>query len=183
MVLLLVSAGMVSVPGRADSVAEVRDFYSRHVAVIVVAQLIGLVAAVVLIVFARRLGEDGARSSVSVTGVAVGAAAVVTAAPVLWLCVVADSASARSVDRLATASDLVDVLLFAAIAVFSVVLARWAAATWLRVVSLLVAITAGVRAVALLAGSGSLEVVAPVAFVVFVALLSSLLLARRPLFA
>ena len=182
MVLLLVSAGMVSVPGRADSVAEVRDFYSRHVALIVIAQLVGLVAAVVLIVFARRLGQDGAHSSVTTTGVAVGAAAVVTAAPVLWLCAVADSASARNVDRLATASDLVDVLLFAAIALFGAMLARWVVPTWLRVVSLLVALTAGVRAVALLGGSGFLEVVAPMAFVVFVALLSSLLLARRPLF-
>jgi hypothetical protein len=104
---------------------------------------------------------------------------VVTAIPVLALCVVAGDASARTLQALALASDLVDVLLFAAIAVFAGVIAGLASMPVLRVLAGLVAALAAARAVLLLAGSGLLEVVAPVAFVVLVLALSVLLLRGR----
>ena len=53
--LLLVSAGMVTVPGEQDGVAFTRDFYRDNRSVIVVSQAIGLVAAGTFAGFARGL--------------------------------------------------------------------------------------------------------------------------------
>jgi multisubunit Na+/H+ antiporter MnhC subunit len=51
--LLLVSAGMVTVPGEQDGAAFVRSFYEVNSAIIVTAQVIGLAAAVAFLGFAR----------------------------------------------------------------------------------------------------------------------------------
>ena len=45
MLLLLVSAGMATVPGEADGVSFVRDFYEANRTVVVIAQVTGLAAA------------------------------------------------------------------------------------------------------------------------------------------
>src|SRR3954462_5748268 len=142
-VLLLVSAGMASVPGGDDPVLKARHFYTDHPGLVVVAQGIGLVAAVVFVLFARALREawsTSARASwVGWSGYAFAAAAVVTVVPVLWLCGVAGGASATVVHRLTQASDWADVLLFAAIAVFVSVVALVAPQVWLRWVAWAVA--------------------------------------------
>jgi hypothetical protein len=169
--LLLVSAGMVTVPGGDDSVTVVRRFYDDHRAVIVVAQVIGLLAAAVFVPFAQRLQRSrsvGGAPWVFATGCAVAGAAVLTAVPPLLLCAVATSAGRATVADLATASDLTDVVLFAAIAAFGAAVVRGVTTTWLRAVAGAVALLCAVRAVLLLAGSAVLEVVAPVAFVVLV---------------
>jgi len=179
-VLLLVSAAMATVPGRDDAVSTVRSFYVHHAGVVVAAQILGLVAAAAFAPFALGLaGAARRRDPVAASGLGIVAAAVVTAIPVLILCVVAGHASARVLHALALASDLVDVLLFAAIAVFAGVVAAHAATTVLRVLAGVVAVLAAAQAVLLLAGSGLLEVVAPVTFVVLVLVLSVLLLRGR----
>lgn len=181
-VLLLVSAGMASVPGGDDSVVKVRDFYLAHTGIIVTAQVIGLVAAAVFVPFVRSLGEAWSTSArapwVARLGYAVAAAAVVTVVPVLWLYAVAGDGSGALVHRLARASDLVDVVLFTAIAAFAVAVALVVPRAWLGLLSWVVAALALVRAVLLATGSEVLELVAPLAFVTLVLALSLSALTR-----
>src|SRR5215216_300159 len=92
-VLLLLSAGMVTVPGRGATAQAARGFYRDYLGIIVVAQVIGLIAAV-----------------------AVAAASVVTAVPVLWLCVAASTVTPAMLTGLLVASDFADAMLFLAIA-------------------------------------------------------------------
>ncbi len=174
-VLLLVSAGMASVPGGSDPPGQVAAFYVAHTAVIVVAQLLGLLAAAVLVLFARALSTtaSGPRAlRVRRWGYAVAAAAVLTALPVLALCAVAGHGSAGWVHALAVASDWTDVVLFAAIAGLGVSVAQATARVWVRGLAAVVAVLSAARAVLLALGASALEVTAPVGFVVLVMALS-----------
>ena len=181
-VLLLVSAGMASVPGGKDSVERVRDFYTAHVGIVVTAQVVGLLAAAVFVLFARSLARSShiadRASWVQGCGYAVAAAAVLTAIPVLLLCDVANDGSDRFVHRLAQASDVVDVVLFAAIAAFAASVATATRLVWLRWLAWVVAVVALARAVLLAGGSGALELVGPLAFIALVLALSTVALMR-----
>lgn len=172
---------MASVPGGDASPTAVRDFYTGSTGVIVAAQLLGLLAAACLAVSARALSSlaPAARAAaVRWSGYAVSAAAVLTAVPVLWLCAVAAGAPDGRLHSLAELSDLTDVLLFAAVAVFAVCVARRAARRWLQVTGWLVALVTAARAVLLLVGSSRLGLVAPMAFILLVLVLSVTNLAR-----
>src|SRR3954471_1840193 len=87
-VLLLVSAGMASVPGGDDPALKARHFYTEHTSVIGTAQVIGLAAGAVFIPFSRSLRDAWSASGrapwVAWSGYAVAGAAVVTVVPVLW---------------------------------------------------------------------------------------------------
>jgi hypothetical protein len=77
--LLLLSAGMVTVPGGDRGVAFVRDFYEANRIVIVLAQAIGLMAAAAFLPFARGLQRQSwvaRRPWVFAFGAAVSVAAV-----------------------------------------------------------------------------------------------------------
>jgi hypothetical protein len=183
-VLLLVSAGMASVPGGDDATSTVRDFYTRHTSVIVTAQVIGLLAAAAFVPFAltlrsRAAGQRHGLGGLEAAGLAVPGASLLTTVPVLWLCAVADSASSSLAHRLAVASDLTDVVQFAAIAAFGAMLASASTVAWFKVVAAVVAVLALARAVELVVGSQLLELVAPMAFVALVVLVSTLVLLRR----
>ena len=185
-VLLLVSAGMVSVPGGSDTTSDVRVFYESNAALIVVAQLVGLLAALSFTPFAMALQQRGTHDQVTTgapwvgrSGLAVTGAAIVTAVPVLWLVAVVKKAGNTLVNNLAYASDLTDVVLFMAIAAFGAAILRAASVGWLRVLAGLVALICAARAGLLLAGSGLLELLAPLAFVLLVLVLSTMALARR----
>jgi hypothetical protein len=169
--LLLLSAGMVTVPGADRGVAFVGDFYEANRTVIVLAQAIGLVAAVAFLPFARGLQRQswvGRRPWVFVFGAAVSVAAVLAAVPPLLLCVVASTAGSGTLDALATASDRVDVVLFATISAFAVAVAVAVDTTWVRALSAIVALTTAVRGLFSLTGQEPLELVAPMAFLVLV---------------
>ena len=183
--LLLLSAGMTSVPGGSDADSAVRAFYTAHAGVVITAQVIGLAASAAFAMFALTVRKrDSALTErlerLEVAGLAVAVASVLTVVPPLWLTVVADSASSTAVHRLAVASDLVDVVLFLTIGAFGGVLAAAASAAWFRVLSALVSVLATARAVSLLLGSEWLELVAPLAFIALVVVTSMLLLLRRP---
>lgn len=184
--LLLVSAGMASVPGGADADSKIRDFYTAHAGVIVAAQVISLAASATFVLFtlALRRGGSALRTGlgrVEVAGLAVAVASGLTVVPPLWLTAVADSASSSTVHRLAVASDLVDVVLFLAIGFFGSVLAPSGSSPWFRVLSAFVAVLAVARAVSSLLGSAFLDLVAPLAFVALVVVVSTLaLLGRSP---
>jgi len=181
-VLLLLSAGMASVPGGEDPTDTVRDFYSRHTGVVVAAQVVGLLAAAAFVPFVVTLRGPGGRRTAGVleiAGLAVAAAAVVTAVPVLWLSAVVDSGADGLVHRLAVASDRSDVLLFATIAVWAGALVSAAEPMWFKTLAGAVGLLALVRALLLLAGFGLFELLAPLAFVVLVAVVSTLVLRDR----
>jgi hypothetical protein len=57
-VLLLVGAGMASVPGGDDSVAQVRRFYAEHTGVIVLSQVAEFVATLPFSRPGDPLGSD-----------------------------------------------------------------------------------------------------------------------------
>jgi hypothetical protein len=174
-VLLLLGAGMASVPGSSNSVATVRAFYLDHRAVVLVAQLVELAAAAVFVLHARALAgvlssrrSKGLRSA----GLLVAAGAGLTAVPVLALTATAPSASDRVVAGLARASDLTDVVLFAAVSLFAAAAARSSAASWVGGLAAAVALLSAARSVLLACGSSALNLTAPLAFIALVGVLS-----------
>jgi hypothetical protein len=181
-VLLLIGAGMATVPGAEATTSAVRTFYEQHRGVVVVAQLVELVATVPLLVFTMGLARSTlvtAPRQVARAGIGIALAAVATAVPPLVLCVVAGSVSAASIDALALLSDMVDVLLFLTIAVFSGMCARhWLGAPWARWAAMGVTLVCALRAGEIVLRGSELELVSPSAFVLFVIALSVCLLRR-----
>src|SRR4051812_9598722 len=138
-ILLLVSAGMASVPNGRDSMSTIRVFYENNAGLILVAQVLGLLAALTFIPFAialERQGHDQEPTTsawITWSGMGVAVGAVLTAIPVLWLTAIVDGGDTTMIRRLVEASDLTDVVLFVAIAGFAAALLRAAAVAWLRV--------------------------------------------------
>ena len=181
--LLLLGAGMASVPGADDTTSTVRAFYAAHTGVVVVAQVVEFLATVPLVVFVLGLARSTLVTRpgpLRVTGLAMAGAAVLTVVPPLWLCAVAASGSADLVDALALLSDLVDVLLFLTIAAFAAVcFGGWREPVWLRWAALAVAILCGSRAAEILFMGTILAVVGPVSFLLLITALSICLLRHR----
>jgi hypothetical protein len=181
-VLLLVGAGMASVPGGAASVRQVRLFYDEHASVVLLSQCVELVATVPLVLFVRGLVVSslvrGRREAMNAGGALV-VASVLTLVPPLLLVLLHADGSDGVVHALAVSSDLTDVVLFAAIA--GLAACTWAGhgPSWLRWLALVVGVAAAARAVEILTGGGLLEVVAPVGFIVLV-VAASVLLLRGP---
>ena len=174
-VLLLLSAGMASVPGGSDSVAPVRSFYTDNGPVVLVAQLVGLAAAVAFVVHASALARvvpSAASTSLRLAGFLVAAAAVLTAVPVLLLTAMAGGASEGVVRGLARESDLTDVPLFATMAFFAIVAVRASGRSWLGGLAGIVAVLTAARAVLLAFGSAWLGLVAPLAFIALILVVS-----------
>jgi len=180
--LLLLIAGMASVPGGAAPVDAVRAFYTGNTAVVVVAQLLGLGAAAAFVAYVRALrrSTDARPAGLVPSGWLVAVAATATAVPVLWLTAAAAGGRDALVHGLAVASDLTDVALFVAVAGFAAVIARAGAGRPVRAFAAGVALVALARAVLLLLSSSALQVVAPVLFVLLVAVTSTLALLGRP---
>jgi hypothetical protein len=181
-VLLLIGAGMATVPGGDDPVAQVRHFYEEHTHVVLLSQGIEFLATLPLVLFLLGLATSTmvrARRAAMLIGGALVLASLLTLIPPLLLVLRHDRGSAGEVHALAILSDLTDVLLFATIAAFAVV-CGWAGQgpTWLRWLALFVGITAGARAVEILFGGGLLEVLAPLGFIALVVAFSVLLLRR-----
>ena len=182
-VLLLLTAGMASVPGGTDSVSTVRTFYGGHTQVVVVAQLVGLVAAAAFAVHARGLATvvSSRRSTVSAAGTAVAGSAALTAVPVLVLAGTVERAPDRLVVALARASDWTDVVLFIAMSLFAAALARASTEVWVAAMGGSVVLLSTARAVLLARGSDALSVAAPVVFLALITAISirELVTARR----
>lgn len=184
MLLLLIGAGMASVPGGHDATAAVRTYYEQHAGVVAIAQVVELDATAPLVVFvvgfARSTAVEASRP-VLVAGGGMATAAVLTVVPPLWLCVVAPTASSALVHNLAQLSDWVDVLLFLTIAWFAATCWRlWRGPGWLRWTSLGVTGLCALRSLEIVFGRTLLEVAAPIAFLVLVVALSVHLLRGPP---
>jgi hypothetical protein len=180
-VLLLIGAGMASVPGGGDSSDQVRRFYDEHTGVILLSQVIELVATLPLLLFVLGLAGSrlvGTRRPALLTGGALILASLLTLIPPLLLVATHDRASSAQVHALAVLSDLADVLLFASIAAFAACGWLGRGPSWFRWLAMLVGISAAVRAAEILLGGQLLEVVAPLGFILLVIAFSVLLLRR-----
>jgi hypothetical protein len=165
-VLLLVSAAMVSLPTAAMSGARIVNFYKLRGTLIVVQQVIGLAALGAFVAFALSLPR--ARWLRPALWVFVAAELVTNLVPVI---IVVTHPAAGTAHTLTYSEDIADAALSIAIAVFA------AAATqteplWLRLGAYVVALANLARGIADPLGVTALDVVAPLAFVALVLALS-----------
>ena len=172
-VLLFLSAGMVTLPSSTQSPEVTAAFYATNRWVILIAQGLGLIAAPVFIAFA--FGVQNSVSSVPASdrieaigwaGILVGIVSLLTAVPVIVL-----SLTTYGLTFWVQMTDQSDAILFLAIAAFCALAAvrgQYAPAWW-RAVATLTGLFALVRSIAGFVGVTSfLDLAVPLAFVAFV---------------
>src|SRR5205807_4117116 len=172
-VLLLLQAGMADIPTLDTPIGRIQHFYANHGGIIVAAQVISIFASVLFLLFAWALaGQLDPRTApvmtrLRATGVLVGLASIATAIPPVLLAL-ASSPSDATAHALTRAADLTDVVLFSAIALFSLEVARDATIGWLKGAALAMVALSVVRAVLGVAEVTALDIVAPLAFLALV---------------
>ena len=175
-VTLAVSAGMVSLPTSAQSGAQIAGFYRAHGSVILLQQLLGVLSVVFFLLFAVALGASRRR------WLLVGTVLVVItelATNVLPVVLALSNPTPDGAYALTVAEDLADAALFASVAVFSVA-ATIDQVAWVQVTGLVVAALAVIRAAATPFAITALDVVAPLAFIALILILSVRLLIGKP---
>jgi hypothetical protein len=171
-VLLLVSAAMVSVPAASMSGEKIVKFYSDHASLIVLQQVVGVVALAAFVLFAISLPRNRwlipALAALAITELATN---------VVPLVIIASGSSADAAHNLTRVEDVLDDLFSIAIAAF-VAAATLCQPVWLRIAAYVVALASVARAIADPLGFSALDVIAPLAFVAFVLVFSVKLLVR-----
>jgi hypothetical protein len=178
---LLVFGGMGSLPTAAQSGEDITAYYAAHRQLIIIQQIIGVLLVVPILAFARTL-DRRTRSPGGQTGRWIMPAALVLVAaeiatnvlPVVLAAM--PDASPATAHGLTLAADLVDAVLFAAIAFFSLT-AALAEPVWVRGLGLMVVALTLIRAFASPMGMTVLDAVAPIAFVAYVLVLSTRIIA------
>ena len=171
-VLLLVSAAMVSVPTAADTGDQIVAFYRAHGQVIVIQQVAGILALGAFIAFGLSLPPNRwlrpALWTFVVTEIATN---------LFPLIIILTNPAAGTAHTLTFIEDLADAVFFLASALF-VSMATLGQPVWLRIAAYAVAVLVAVRAVASPLGVTALDQVAPIAFVALVLVFSIKLLVR-----
>jgi len=171
-VLLLVSAAMVSVPTAADTGDQIVAFYRAHGQVIVIQQVAGILALGAFIAFGLSLPPNRwlrpALWTFVVTEIATN---------LFPLIIVLTNPAAGTAHTLTFIEDLADAAFFLASALF-VSVATLGQPVWLRIAAYAVAVLVAVRAVASPFSVTALDQVAPIAFVALVLVFSIKLLVR-----
>ena len=175
-VTLAVSAGMVSLPTSAQSGAQIAGFYRAHAAVILVQQVLGVLSVVFFLLFAVALGASRRRWLLVGT---VLVAITELATNVLPVVLALSNPTPDGAYALTVAEDLADAGLFASVAVFSVA-ATIDQVAWVQVTGLVVAALSVIRAAASPFAITALDVVAPLAFIALILILSVRLLIGKP---
>ena len=163
---------MVSVPTAEDSAAHVKSFYAAHGTVIVIAQAIGAIALIPLVMFARALDRrarasgDAGRSWIMPAAVLAVIAEIVTNVVPVVIVMLSNAGSAHTLTKV---EDVADVFLFVALATFTVAVSR-NQVRWLVAVGWASAGLMIVHAALSLFEVSALQAVAPLSFVVFVVL-------------
>jgi hypothetical protein len=165
-VLLFVSAALVSLPTTAESGERIVTFYSAHAQVIVVQQMIGVLALGAFISFALSLKPG--RALHLALWLFAATELLTNAVPVV---IVASNPSADTAHSLTVVEDWADGAFFLAAAAF-VAAVTLLAPTWLRMVGYVVALACVIRAIASPLGFTALDDIAPFIFVAFILLLS-----------
>lgn len=178
---LLVGGAMISLPTAAETAEEIKAFYAANRQIIIVQQIVGVAALVPFLGFTftrarhvRVRGGGGARSIV-LAGLVLAIAEVATNVLPLLLASAVDP-TLETAHTLTRIEDLADAALFASIALFSLA-AALADRSWVRSAGLIVAALTLLRAFASPLGVSALDAVAPIAFVVYVLVLSGRLIA------
>jgi hypothetical protein len=173
-VLLLVSAAMVSLPTSAESGDRITAFYTAHGQLIVLQQIVGVVALAAFIAFGLSLPPNlWLRAALWAFVVS---ELVTNLVP---LVIVATNPSADAAHSLTLVEDLADSALFISIALF-LPAATLTEPLWLRLAGYAVAVICAIRAVASPFAVTALDQIAPLLFVVFVLVVSIKLLVRPP---
>ena len=171
-VTLAVSAGMVSLPTSTQSGALIAGFYRAHAAVILVQQVLGVLSLVFFLAFARALGA-GRRRWLLVGTVLVAITEIAT--NVLPAVLALRNPAPDGAYALTVVEDLADAALFASIAVFSIA-ATIDQVAWVQVAGLVVAALSVIRAAASPFAITALDLLAPLAFLALILMLSVRLL-------
>jgi len=177
-VLLLGSAAMVSLPTGAETGEKIASFYKTNGSVIVAQQILGMIALAPFVAFALSLSSN--RWLKPVVAVFVGFELMTNVVPL----VIVAASSAPTAHALTVVEDLADAALFASAAGFAVV-ATAEDRLWLRAVGIAVALACVARAIAGVLHINALDLVAPLALIAFVLVLSvrKLLRGHRPMTA
>ena len=172
-ILLFLSAGMITLPSSAQSPELIAAFYAENRWIIIIAQLLGLIAAPLFIAFSfgvqnsvSRIPASNRIEAIGLAGIVVGIVSLLTALPVIVLAL-----TTYGLPFWVRLTDLSDAILFLAIAVFCAAAAIRGeyAPTWWRAVATLTSLFALVRSIAGFMGVTSfLDLATPFAFIVFV---------------
>ena len=176
LVLLLAGEAALSLPDEHAPARTVATFYAQHRTVIVVLQIVGFVASLVLGLFAWRLravgrGVAGAGLVLAVTSLAPGAITLLVA-------LAAEPAHPAAAGRYNSWEPRGDDLLFVGVTMFAATLLAFLGRPprWLGVVAGIVAACCVIRFTVEVLGRtrGFLDVLAPVSFLVLIAALAGL---------
>jgi hypothetical protein len=183
-VVLLVEVVMVSLPTSKMSGDRIKAFYEAHRQIIIVQQIIGALALVPFFAFVialdRRAGAAGARwvQWLLPAGVLFAACVIATIVPPLALALL-PGPSPDVAHTWTLVEDLADTALFASMALFSLAAAAQEV-SWVRALGFAVAALTLLRAVLNPLGITALDIVAPIAFLAFVLVLTIRILVARP---
>ena len=171
-VTLAVSAAMVSLPTSAQSGAEISAFYRAHPSVIVLQQALAVLSVAFFLAFARALGA-GRRRWLLVGAILVALTELATNIPPAVLALT--NPTPNEAYALTVVEDLADAALFVSTAVFSVA-ATSDQVAWVQVAGLVVAALSVIRAAASPFAITALDLLAPLAFLALILMLSVRLL-------
>lgn len=178
-ILLFVSAAMVSLPTAAEPGGHIAAFYNAHQQVIVWQQIVGTLALLPFLTFAAALSRwarlDGQRNRWLMPAAGLVALATVATSLVPLAMALTPDLSPDHAHQLTVVEDLADSVLFASLVGY-VLAASTGAPVWVRALAVLVAVASLARAVLSPLGVTVLDVAAPMAVLAFVVLLSSRLL-------
>ncbi|HKD97161.1 MAG TPA: hypothetical protein VKB69_06095 [Micromonosporaceae bacterium] len=176
LVALLASEAALSLPDEKATAAAVAAFYTAHRAVIIVLQVVGFAACVLLAMFAWRW--RAVDRTVAVSGVILAVAALAPGIVTVLVAVAADLDSPAASGRYNRLEPRGDDLLFVGVALFAVAVVVRLGRTrpWLGAVAAVTAVCCLLRLTleALGRDRGFLDTLAPISFLVLVAALTVL---------
>ena len=178
-ILLFVSAAMVSLPTAAEPGNRIAAFYKAHQQVIVWQQIVGTLALLPFLAFAAALSRwarlDGRRNRWLMPAAGLVALATLATSLVPLAMALMPNLSPDLAHQLTVVEDLADSVLFASLAGF-VLATSTGAPVWVRALAVLVAIATLARAALSPFGVPVLDIAAPLAVLGFIVLLSGRLL-------
>ena len=178
-ILLFVSAAMVSLPTAAEPGNRIAAFYKAHQQVIVWQQIVGTLALLPFLAFAAALSRwarmDGRRNRWLMPAAGLVALATIATSQVPLAMALMPDLSPDLAHQLTVVEDLADSVLFASLAGF-VLATSTGAPVWVRALAVLVAIASLARAALSPFGVTVLDIAAPLAVLGFIVLLSGRLL-------
>ncbi len=162
-VLLFIGAATVSLPSDDASAVKLANFYSHNSGIVIITQLIGIVAAIALVIFAKLLAEKDKKLSIATILVAI--AGTLPAYPILIMAMQAKGNS--DLTTLNHISTYADIILFFVITYFAYrVFVSYQHG--IKYFSILVGLSALLRSIFVLMNHEILSVLAPLLFLVLV---------------